>query len=76
MEQNNSMNFNGSILEKAGITTKSLDCKIKFRIKIISNTDEEYSCWLNFKLPLDDIYEGTTMKAMNAKENSYKFFRH
>ena len=76
MEQNNSMNFNGSILEKAGITTKSLDCKIKFRIKIISNNDEEYSCWLNFKLPLDDIYEGTTMKAMNAKENSYKFFRH
>ena len=47
-----------------------------FKVDVSYMTDEEYSCWLNFKLPLDDIYEGTTMKAMNAKENSYKFFRH
>ncbi len=76
MEENNSLVFDGSILEKVGISTESLDCKIKFKINIVNNQDEKYSCWVNFKLPLDDIYKGTTMKTMTAKGDKYKFFRH
>lgn len=75
MEQNNQLTFDGSILEKAGIKTELLSCKVKFKINIVNNQDEKYSCWINLKLPLDDIYKGTTMKSKLTKENENIFFR-
>ena len=76
MDQNNSVDFDGSILEKAGISTEELNCKVKFKINIINNQNEKYSCWVNFQIPLDDIYSGTTMKAAQAgDESKYIFFR-
>ena len=75
MEENNQVNFDGSILEKAGIGKDILSCKVKFKINIINNQDEKYSCWMNIKLPLDDIYKGTTMKSRTTQENENIFFR-
>lgn len=75
MEENNSVSFDGSILKKAGISTDSIACKVKFRINIVNNQNEKYSCPLNFKIPLNDIYKGTTMRAKTTDEDKYVFFR-
>lgn len=75
MEEDKSVSFDGSILEDAGISIEDMNCKVKFRINIINNQDEKYSCWVNFQIPLDDIYEGTTMKAKNTTGTQYVFFR-
>ena len=75
MDENKSVSFDGSILKDAGISTESLACKVKFKINIINNEDEKYSCWINFDIPLDDIYEGTTMKAKSTNNQKYVFFR-
>ena len=75
MDENKSVSFDGSILKDAGISTESLACKVKFKINIINNEDEKYSCWINFDIPLDDIYEGTTMKAKSTNNPKYVFFR-
>ena len=75
MDENKSVAFDGSILKEAGIKTESLSCKVKFKINIINNDNEKYSCWINFAIPLDDIYEGTTMKAKTTTSQKYVFFR-
>lgn len=75
MDENKSVAFDGSILKEAGIETESLNCKVKFKINIVNNNDEKYSCWINFAIPLDDIYEGTTMKAKTTTNQKYVFFR-
>lgn len=75
IDENKSVSFDGSILKDAGISTESLACKVKFKINIINNEDEKYSCWINFDIPLDDIYEGTTMKAKSTNNQKYVFFR-
>ena len=63
MDENKTVSFDGSILKEVGVSTESLKCKIKFKINIINNNDEKYSCWINFDVPLEDIYDGTTMKS-------------
>lgn len=75
MDENKSVAFDGSILKEAGIETESLNCKVKFKINIVNNNDEKYSCWINFAIHLDDIYEGTTMKAKTTTNQKYVFFR-
>lgn len=75
LKENNSISFDGSILKDAEISTKELECKVKFRINIINNLNEKYSCNLNIKIPLNDIYNGTTMKSKTTKEKEYIFFR-
>ncbi len=75
MDENKSVSFDGSILKEVGIETEKLNCKVKFKINIINNNNEKYSCWINFSIPLDDIYEGTTMKAKTTNNQKYVFFR-
>lgn len=74
MDENKSVAFDGSILKEAGIETESLNCKVKFKINIVNNNDEKYSCWINFAIPLDDIYEGTTMKAKTTTNQKICIF--
>ena len=75
MDENKQVSFDGSILEDVGISTDSINCKVKFKINIINNQNEKYSCPINFQIPLDDIYEGTTMKAKTTNSSKYIFFR-
>ena len=75
MDENKTVSFDGSILKEVGVSTESLKCKIKFKINIINNNDEKYSCWINFDVPLEDIYDGTTMKSKITNGQKYVFFR-
>lgn len=75
MENNKSILFDGSILKEAGISKKDIECKIKFRINIINNENQKYSCPINIQIPLSDIFNGTTMKAKSTDDNKYIFFR-
>ena len=75
MNENNQVAFNGSILKVAGVKVEDLECKVKFKINIINNQNEKYSCFVNFKIPLDDIFEGTTMKGKTTTGDEYVFFR-
>ena len=75
MEENQSVLFDGSILKDAQINTKDMECKIKFKINLINNENQKYSCPINIQIPLKDIYKGTTMKAKNTNDSKYVFFR-
>lgn len=77
MDENKTVAFDGNLLADANVAKENIDCRIKFKINILNNNDEYYSCWANFKIPLDDIYEkGTTMKSKTTNgENKYVFFR-
>lgn len=70
----NSATFDGSILEKAGISVEDINCKIKFKINLINNDEEYYSAWINFQIPLNDIYKGTTIKSKTTQGLEYNFF--
>ncbi len=75
MQENRSIMFDGSILKEANVKTKDIECKVKFKINIINNENQKYSCPVNIRIPLKDIYNGTTMKAKNTDESKYIFFR-
>lgn len=75
MDENKTIAFDGSILKEAGIDLQTLNCKVKFKINIVNNMNQKYSCWINFAIPLDDIYEGTTLKGKSTNNQKYIFFR-
>lgn len=75
MDENKTIAFDGSILKEAGIDLQTLNCKVKFKINIVNNMNQKYSCWINFEIPLDDIYEGTTLKGKTTNNQKYIFFR-
>lgn len=74
MGENTSVFFDGKILKSAGVELKDLECYIKFRINILNNIDEKYSCNIGFYLPINDVFEGNSIKARTLEENKYKFF--
>lgn len=75
MNEDSKVSFDGNILESSGITPLDISCKVRFKINIINNKNEKYSCPINFDIPLEDIYKGTTMKAKNANSENDVFFR-
>lgn len=72
--KNSSAVFDGSILKKVGIKPEDINAKIKFRINIINNKDEYYSNYVNFRIPLNDIEKGTSIKSKITVGNEYNFF--
>ena len=71
--------YNGTLLKKAAIPVKSLECNVSFTINIITTSNEHYICNISFDVPLQDG-EGSiadtgyaTMEINTA--NSYKFLR-
>ena len=75
LSEDSKISFDGNILQSAGISPLDIACKLKFKINIINNKNEKYSCPINFEIPLDDIYQGTTMKAGNTDGEKFVFFR-
>lgn len=73
LEEGSSISFDGKILKSAGIKIEDINCKIKFKINIKNNQDETYSCWINIEIPLEDIYEGNSIKSKILDENDYKY---
>ena len=74
VSKNSSAVFDGSILKKVGIKPEDINAQIKFRINIINNKDEYYSNYVNFKIPLNDIEKGTSIKSKTTVGNEYNFF--
>ena len=74
ISKGNSAIFDGTILKKAGIKPEDINVKINFRINIINNNNETYTKWINFKLPLDDIENGTSLKSKETEGKEYNFF--
>ena len=75
IEENKSILFDGSVLKDAGISIEEIKCKVKFKVNIINNLNEKYTCFININIPLKDIYNGTIMKSLNTSGNKYIFFR-
>ncbi len=69
-----SIAFDGTLLKDAGVSIADINCKIKFKINLVNNDGEYYSCYMNFKIPLDDIYNGTTIKSATTSSSKYDFF--
>lgn len=74
VSKNSSAVFDGSILKKVGIKPEDINAQIKFRINIINNKDEYYSNYINFRIPLNDIEKGTSIKSKTTVGNEYNFF--
>ena len=42
---------------------------------LVNNNNEKFSCWMNFDIPLDELYtEGITIKSANTSGTKYDFF--
>lgn len=74
VSKNSSAVFDGSILKKVGIKPEDINAQIKFRINIINNKDEYYSNYVSFRIPLNDIEKGTSIKSRTTVGNEYNFF--
>lgn len=74
MKQDETIMFDGSILKKAGVEIEDINARIRFKINIINNNGDYYSAWVNFKIPLNDIYQGTSIKSKNMVGREYDFF--
>ena len=74
MGENTSVSFDGKILKSAGIELKDIECNIKFKVNVVNNMDEKFSVWLNIYLPLEEVFDGYSMKARNLQEDKYNFF--
>ena len=46
--------YNGTLLKKAAIPIKSLECNVSFTINIITTSNEHYICNISFDVPLQD----------------------
>lgn len=75
IEEDKSILFDGSILKESGITLEEIECKVIFKVTIINNLNEKYTCFVNINIPLKNIFKGTSIKTINTKENQYIFFR-
>lgn len=75
MDKDSSISFDGKLLKQANVAKENLDCNIKFRINLVNNCDEEFSCWVSFNIPLDELYDkGITMKTAKTSGDKYNFF--
>ena len=73
LDKGENVSFDGKILKSAGIKIEDINSKIRFKINIKNNKDESYTCWINFQIPLDDLYNGSSIKSKLLDENDYKY---
>ena len=59
---------------RVGIKPEDINARIKFRINIINNKDEYYSNYVSFRIPLNDIEKGTSIKSKTTVGSEYNFF--
>ena len=75
LEQDKTISFDGSILKNAGVSIEDINCSVKFKINIINNEDNYFSCWVNITLPLNDIYNGISIKSATTTDKKFDFFQ-
>lgn len=75
MNEDKTLSFDGRLLKEANISKKDIQCKIKFKINLVNNNDERFSCWIDFDIPLNELYtKGKTIKSANTTGSKYEFF--
>lgn len=67
------VSFDGKILKSAGIKIEDINSKIRFKINIRNNNNESFSSWVNFQIPLNDIYEGNSIKSKVLDKDNYRY---
>ncbi len=67
------VSFDGKILKSAGISIEDINAKIRFKINIKNNNNERFSSWINFQIPLNDIYEGNSIKSKVLDKDNYRY---
>ena len=75
IDENSSISFDGRLLKQANVAKENIECNIKFRINLVNNNEEEFSCWVNFNIPIDELYDkGITVKTAKTNGDKYNFF--
>ena len=75
INKGDAVTFDGKLIKKLGITSEDLECKVKFKINIVNNDDELYTCWVNFSLPIDELLDkGTIIKHASTQGSKYEFY--
>jgi len=73
MGEGKKVSFDGKLLKEAKVSEEDIKCKIIFRINLVNNNNEKFSCWMNFDIPLNNLYtEGKTR--LIAENIKYDFF--
>ena len=79
VNNNGSLTFDGSILEKAGINLEGLKTKISFVVHIINNYEEAFLCDVAFDIDLtknnNAIYKGFAKQEIKAKDEEFNFIK-
>lgn len=73
MKEDKVISFDGKLLKEAKVSKEDIKCKIIFKINLVNNNDDKFSCWINFDVPLNNLYsEGKTR--LLAENIKYDFF--
>lgn len=77
LDVENSIIYNGKLLERCGVTISSIETSISFNIEIENNKDEKYKTTVYFDIPFEigekSIYDGSlTLK----KDVQFDFYRY
>ena len=75
IDEGKKVKFDGSLLKDARIPIEEIKCNLKFKINLINNNDEYFSCWINTGIPLNEIYEGTSIKSKTTTGPTYNLFK-
>ena len=74
------LTYDGSLLQKSGISLNSIKCNLSFRVTIVNNYNQKFVATLYIDIPLEDsftnesIYNGSIVKNME-NSNIVKFIR-
>lgn len=79
LTDNTEILYNGTLLKEALISTNSLNCNISFTINIITTSDEQYLCNINFDVPLEEngesLYDIGHITKEISNDEMYRFIR-
>ena len=74
------LTYDGSLLQKSGISLNSIKCNLSFRVTIVNNYNQKFVATVYIDIPLEDsftnesIYNGSIVKNME-NSNIVKFIR-
>ena len=72
---NNSVSFNGKILQEANVNLDDIKYTLNFTIHIINNLNQKFAYNMKLDVDLDGIYDGYTYRGLNTSGTDYYFFK-
>ena len=69
--------YNGTLLERSGISLESIETQVSFDIEIENNKEEKFRTTIWFDIPYKDnentVFDGKLIKEKNVKFNFYRY---